>query len=95
MICTAFPFIDPILGRILAFYLPLFDDPVHYQGVSFAVSVVALGLLMFAERRQRQARWVFPAMLAATVVVYALWFTLAQSPAWHAVARWFLDLQLP
>lgn len=90
MICTNLALVDPIVGRVLPFYLPpLFDNPIYYQTISFALSAAGLGLLMLAERGQRRGRAVFPVMLGVTVVVYGLWFTLAQSSSWLGVARWF------
>jgi hypothetical protein len=94
MICTNLALIDPIVGRILPFYFAPFANPLHYQAISFALSGAGLGILIVAERRQRQGRTVFPAMLGVTVLVYGLWFTLAQSSSWLVVARWFHHLRL-
>lgn len=94
MIGSGLAAIDPIAARIVAFYLPVFDDPVRYELISWALSAAALSLLMFVERGQPRARAVFPAMLGAITVVWGLWFTLAQSAAWLGFARWFHDLPL-
>jgi hypothetical protein len=94
MICTCLGLVDPITGRVLAFYFAPLDHPLYYQVVSFVLTAGALSVLIFAERRQRRGRGVFPAMLGATALVYGLWFTLAQSTAWLGVARWFRGLPL-
>jgi hypothetical protein len=93
MICTNLALIDPIVGRILPFYFAPFEHPIRYQAVSFALSLAGLGILMFVERRRPRGRAVFPVMVGVTVVVYGLWFTLAQSTSWIPVARWFHHLR--
>ena len=94
MICTSLGLVDPITGRVLGFYFAPLGNPLYYQVVSFGLTAAALSALIFAERRQRRARAVFPAMLGAAAIVYGLWFTLAQSSAWLGFARWFRDLPL-
>jgi uncharacterized membrane protein len=93
MVCTAFPLIDPIAGRILGVYLPPFPDPLLYQAITFGVGDLVLAWLAVRDRDSR-ANWVLRAMLAWTVVVHAGWFTLAPSDAWRAFARWFVTLPL-
>lgn len=94
MICTSLAVLDPILARVLIFHLPPLGHLFYYQVVSFAVSAGVLLALIFVERHPSRGRAVFPAMLGAITVVYALWFTFAQSSAWLEVARWFHDLPL-
>lgn len=93
MVCTAFPLIDPIAGRILGAYLPPFPNPLLYQAVTFGAGDLVLAWLAVRDRGSR-ANWVIPVMLAWTLVVHAGSFTLAQSDAWHAFARWFVTLPL-
>lgn len=94
MICTSLGLVDPITGRVLAFYFAPLGNPLYYQVVSFGLTAAALAALIVAERRQPRARGAFPAMLGAAAIVYGLWFTVAQSSAWLGVARWFRDLPL-
>jgi hypothetical protein len=94
MICTALTMIDPILGRILAFYLPPLPDDLYYQAITYGFADVILLSLAIRDRAQNPGRWVFPAMLAAFVVAHALWFTWAQSDGWRLVASWFRELPL-
>lgn len=94
MIGTCIATIDPIASRVAVFYFPPIENFARYALVSWAVVAAILVALMVAERGQRRGRAVFPAMLAAASLVFALWFTFAPSPAWRAVARWFRDLPL-
>ena len=94
MIGTSLALIDPIAARVAIFYFPTLDHPLRYQLISWGLTALVLSLLMFIERRQPRDRAVFPVMLVASTVVYGLWFTLAQSPSWLGVARWFHDLPL-
>jgi hypothetical protein len=94
MIGTSLALIDPIAVRVVVFYLAAFDHPVRYQLISWGLAAAVLVLLMWFERGQSRGRAVFPAMLGAITVVWGLWFTVAQSPAWLDFARWFHDLPL-
>ncbi len=94
MVCTSLTMIDPIFGRILAFYLPPLPKYLYYQVVTFgAVDLILLGLAL-RDRRRAQGGWVFFAMLLVFMVTHVLWFTAAQSDGWRVVAGWFRSLPL-
>ncbi len=94
MICTALPMIDPVVGRLLAFYLPPFPHYLYYQAVTFGGTDLILLILAFKDRREVRARWVFPAMLVPFITAHVLWFTWAQSDLWRPIAAWFRRLPL-
>lgn len=94
MMCTVLGAVDPIVGRILGFYGPELSDDRYATLVSYLVCVAALGLLIFREREQRAGRTAFPTMLAATTVVFAAYFTWAQTASWVDVTRWYRDLPI-
>ena len=94
MICTSLAMIDPVLGRLLAFYFPPLSHYLYYQVVTFGTIDLILLILALADRRESRARWVFPAMLVPLVLAHVLWFTLAQSDLWRPVASWFRALPL-
>jgi hypothetical protein len=94
MICTSLAVIDPILSRVLIFYLPPLADFSFYPAFSFGLTATVLLALIVVERRQSRGRAVFPAMLAMFAAAYGLWFAFAPSSAWLAVARRFHDLPL-
>ena len=94
MIGTSLAAVDPIASRVAAFYFPPLEDASRYPLVSWGLIAAILVVFMAAERGQRRGRTVFPALLAASTVVFALWFVLAPSAAWLAFARWFRDLPI-
>lgn len=93
LVATAFPLIDPVLGRLMAFYLPPLPGYLWYQVVTFGLGDLTLAWLAWRDR-QTPAGWVFRTMLAWTLLVHAGWFTVAQGHAWPAVVRWFVRLPL-
>jgi hypothetical protein len=94
MVCTSLTMIDPVLGRILAFYLPPLPDYLYYQGVTYGLTDVILLSLAIRDRGRPQARWVFPTMLALFMAAHAMWFTWAQADAWLVIASWFRRVPL-
>ncbi|MHB0970362.1 MAG: hypothetical protein ACYC7A_04195 [Thermoanaerobaculia bacterium] len=99
MIGTAFTMIDPAIARIIGLRLgtpddPLYTDPLFDQLVGFGVTDLILVALIVLERNRKQGRAAFPIVLALFATGHILWFTLGQSQAWFAVARWFRELPL-
>ena len=94
MICTALTMIDPILGRILAFYLPPLRPDVYYQVITFGLADLILLSLVLAETDDLRNRWALRAMLKAFILAHILWFTVAQSSGWLPFASWFRSLPL-
>lgn len=94
MICTSLAILDPVIARVVYFYVTPLPRPEHHQVVSLAVSVALLVALLLLDGAQRAGRTVYATMLAVTVAVYALFFTAATTPAWLGAVRWFRDLPL-
>lgn len=94
MVCTSLTMIDPVLGRIVAFYLPPLPDYLYYQAVTYGLTDVILLSLAIRDRARLQALWVFPAMLVLFVAAHAVWFTWAQADGWLVIASWFRRLPL-
>lgn len=92
MVCTALTMIDPVLGRILAFYLPPLPHELMYQAITYgSADLILLGLIL-DKGDDLTSRWALKTMLKIFIAAHALWFTLAQSAAWIPIARWFRDL---
>ena len=92
MVGTALTLIDPIVGRVMGFYLPPFDSPQVYQAITFGgTDVVLVGLLL---RDRRELRWAFGVMLGVFVPVHLVYFALAHGDGWRAFAQWFRALPL-
>lgn len=94
MLCTAIPLVDPVLGRIMAFYLPAFPGPWLYQAVTFTVATAIAGVLVFSFRGPAPARRALVAYFAVLVVLEIGWFVVSPTPAWLAAVRWFRSLAL-
>jgi hypothetical protein len=94
MIGTCLAAVDPIVSRVAVFYFPRLEDPFRYPLISWGVTAAILLAAIAGERGQPRGRAVFPAMLATSSAMFALWFSLAPSPAWRMFARWFHDLPL-
>lgn len=94
MIATALPLIDPIMARLLAFYTSVPGDPLLYALIGYGFTDLVLLALIWLDRREKRARWVFPLLLAVFLVGHLGWFTLAQTRPWFHVAAAFRDLPL-
>ncbi|MGE0812740.1 MAG: hypothetical protein AB7O28_24435 [Vicinamibacterales bacterium] len=93
MVCTAFPLIDPVVGRLLGIFAPPLPHPLLYQAITFGGGDLLLGALAVRDRASR-AGWVLRAMLGWSVLVHAGWFTLAQRPIWRTFVQWFVSWPL-
>jgi len=94
MVCTGLTLIDPVLGRVLAFYLPPLPHTLYYQAITFGLADLILLRLIFAPGDDLTTRWALKTMLPLFIVAHALWFTVAQSETCLPFARWFRGLPL-
>jgi hypothetical protein len=94
MICTGLTMIDPVLGRLLFFYLPPLPHLAMYQAVTYGLTDLILLRLIYAPGDDLHTRWALRFMLQVFVIAQLLWFTLAPSPLWTPFARWFRALPL-
>jgi hypothetical protein len=94
MIGTAFTMVDPAIARIIGVRFGGFENPLFDQVVGFGLTDLILVGLVVLERNRKQGRAAFPIVLALFATGHILWFTLGQTAAWFAVARWFRDLPL-
>ena len=91
---TALLLIDPIVVRLLVFYLPALPGQTAYQFITFGLADVAfVALVVWFRPKALDARplWLF---FGAMLLAHALWFTFAPTPGWLAFARWFRALPL-
>ncbi len=91
---TALLLIDPVVVRLLVFYLPALPGQTTYQFITFGLADVAFVALVFWFRPtavNARPLWLF---FGAMLLAHALWFTFAQTPGWLAFARWFRALPL-
>lgn len=94
MATTGLLLIDPVLVRLLAFYLPELPDPNWYPFITFGVIDAAFVMLLMFFRPPLQRRAPLLAFLLVMVMLQAMWFVFAPTPAWHAFVLWFRTLPL-
>ena len=95
MILTGLPMIDPVIGRILAFYGPAFPNPLLIQAITFGLTdLVVIGLL-FRPHLSSRLRMAYGLPAALFPLAHIGWFTFAQSAEWRPIASWFRTLSLP
>ena len=93
MVCTALTLIDPVFARLLFSIIP--DAVQYHQWMTSGLTDLLLIFLIFAERRNRSGRWVFPLMLVVFVLAQLpalLWMT--NLPIWQTFANWFRTVPL-
>ena len=89
MLCTAIPLVDPVLGRIMFFYLPAFPSPWLYQVVTFSVATAIAGILVFTFRGAAPARRALVGYFVVLVVLEVGWFVVSPTATWLEAVRWF------
>lgn len=94
MIATGLTLIDPVVARLLFFYFPPLPHELLYQAIGYGLTLCVLGALLWRDRAERIGRPAFQTAFVLFTVVYGLWFTFGQTPAWAAATRWFRDLPL-
>ena len=93
MVCTGLTLIDPVFARLAFALHPSTVD--YHQWITFALTDAVLILLVWLERRDRIARWVFPTMLGIFILTQLpalLGWT--NSDAWQAFAKSFQSIPL-
>ena len=91
---TALLLVDPVIVRLLVFYLPALPGQTTYQFITFGltdVAFVALVLWFRPKAVNPRPLWLY---FGVVLTAHALWFTLAPTPAWHEFAQWFRALPL-
>jgi len=94
MLCTAIPLVDPLLGRLMAFYMPPLPSPWLYQVVTFTVATVIAGLLVFTYRGSAPARRALVGYFAVLVLLELGWFVIAPTALWLEAVGWFRGIPL-
>jgi hypothetical protein len=94
MLLTAMPLIDPVVGRVLFFYLPQLPAPWLYQALTFTVATAVAALLVFSYHGQAAARRALVTYFVLLVVLELGWFTIALTAPWLHAVGWFRSLPL-
>lgn len=94
MIATGLVMVDPVVGRVMGFYLPPFSEPLAYQAVTFSLELLVLAWMAWRPPLSAPMRRTYLSGVAIFPIVHAGWFTFAQGPAWTSFATWFRSLPL-
>ncbi len=95
MIVAGIVLIEPAFVRLVLYvFFPNsgFDPTGYLAGISL-VYIVLIGLI-FAERKQKIGRWVFPLALGLYLFVHAVLVFQIRIPPWQTFAEWFKALPL-
>ena len=95
MAVTGLTLLDPVLARIIGFYLAPDADENIFQVVTYAITDLLFLALVATMPRQSPGRAALVALLCAFVAIHAGWFVLAQTAGWTTFADAFRKLPLP
>ena len=94
MACTGLIVIDPVLARVLGFYVVDFPEFWHYQIITFAIEIALLLLMTLTLPQGSAERRVFSGFAGVFALVLGLWFLVPRTAAWTTLAEWFRGLPL-
>jgi hypothetical protein len=94
MLSTALLLIDPVLARIMFFYLPPLPSDHLYQGITFTLITVVMVYLVNSLPTQAPGRIWYRNYCLGTVAILALFFAIPYTGAWLAFVSWFRVLPL-
>jgi len=94
MLATAIPLIDPVIGRVLFFYLPSLPHPMAYQAVTFSIATALAAVLVFSYKGPKEPRRALIGYFVFLVTLELGWFTFALTPAWLKLVSLFRDISI-
>lgn len=94
MVSTALLLIDPLLARIMVFYLPPLPSEDLYQGISFTLITVTMALLLKSLPAAVAGRNEYRNYCVGAALSFALFFAVPTTNVWGAFVHWFRTLPL-
>jgi len=94
MACTALALVDPLLARLLFFYVPPLPASLLYQVPAFAIIAVVLLAMRRGLPAALPGRRTFGVFSAATLALLGLYFLTPYSDIWLRFMQWFRGLPL-
>jgi hypothetical protein len=94
MACTALLLVDPVVGRVMGFYLPELPAVWQYQVITFGAEFALAVALLRSLAPQSQDRRLFGRFLGVFVLVQSMWFVVPYTARWLTFATWFRGLSL-
>jgi hypothetical protein len=94
MLSTGLLLIDPVVARIMFFYLPSLPSDHLYQGITFTLIAVAMVYLVKSLPSHTPGRNWYRNYCIGTAAVLALFFAVPYTGMWLAFVNWFRVLPL-
>ncbi len=94
MLSTALLLIDPVLARIMFFYLPPLPVESLYQGITFTLIAVAMAFMVRSLPPSATGRNWYRNYCLGSVAVLALFFLVPHTAAWLDFVQWLRHLPL-
>lgn len=94
MLSTALLLVDPVVARIMFFYLPPLPSVHLYQGITFTVIAGAMVYLVISLPQQAPGRNWYRNYCLGAVAILALFFAVPYTAPWMAFVSWFRVLPL-
>ena len=94
MVSTALLLVDPVLARVMFFYLPRLPSEQLYQAITFTLIAIAMVLLVRSLPAQVRGRTWYRNFCLGAVLALALYFAIPYIGVWLAFVNWFRALPL-
>jgi len=94
MLLTAIPLIDPVFGRMMAFYLPELPNIWLYQVITFSLATILAAFLVFSYRGKGSPRSALLGYFVSLVALEVGWFTFSLTPFWKSLMAFYRSLPL-
>lgn len=94
MLLTAVPLIDPVIGRLVAFYLPPLPSIWLYQVLGFSIATGIAAFLVFSYRGSGSPKRALLGYFAFLVALEIGWFTVSLTSFWKQMMVLYRSLPL-
>jgi len=94
MLSTALLLVDPVLARIMFFYLPPLPSDHLYQGITFTLIAAVMVFLVKSMPPQIRGHTWYRNYCIGAATVLGLFFAVPYTGAWLAFVNWFRVLPL-
>lgn len=94
MVSTALLLVDPVLARMMFFYLPPLPSDHLYQAITFTLIAAVMLCLVISLPPQAPGRSWYRNYCLGAAAVLALFFVVPYTSAWLAFVNWFRVLPL-
>jgi hypothetical protein len=94
MLLTVIPLVDPVIGRLTAFYLPPLPSIWLYQVLGFSLATGIAAFLVFSYRGSGSPKRALLGYFAFLVALEIGWFTVSLTSSWKSLLNIYRGLPL-